>query len=134
MEMWRPWLSLCGVPNVSSFIPAAFTMIGTSAQMSDQCSKFAVRSLCFYVFPLCDEASGIPRQRQLCRDECEALEHDLCSLEYTVARSNPMILMQLQLPRCHLLPQPGTPDAASCMRIGIPPEKLSPCRWTQHVS
>lgn len=103
-------------------------MIGTSAQMSDQCSRFAVRSLCFHVFPLCEEASRTPRPRQLCRDECEALEQDVCSLEYTLARANPRMLMQLQLPHCHLLPQPGSPRAASCMRIGIPPERLSPCR------
>uniref|UniRef100_H3DQZ9 Kringle domain-containing protein n=1 Tax=Tetraodon nigroviridis TaxID=99883 RepID=H3DQZ9_TETNG len=87
--------------------------------MSNQFSQFAVRSLCFHVFPLCDEA-------QLCRDECQALEQDLCSLEYTLARSDPRMLMQLELPRCHLLPQPGTPGAASCMRIGVPPERLSP--------
>uniref|UniRef100_A0A3P9I6Z0 Receptor tyrosine kinase-like orphan receptor 2 n=1 Tax=Oryzias latipes TaxID=8090 RepID=A0A3P9I6Z0_ORYLA len=113
-------------------ITAAFTMIGTSTQLSDQCSKFAIPSFCYYVFPLCDESWRSQRQRQLCRDECEALENDLCHVEYTIARSNPMILMQLELPRCHLLPRPGTPEAASCIRIGVPPERLGSSSPSDH--
>ncbi|KAI1905156.1 hypothetical protein AGOR_G00013240 [Albula goreensis] len=105
-------------------ITAAFTMIGTSTHLSDQCSQFAIPSFCHYVFPLCEDGSRGARRRQLCRDECEALENDLCHTEYSIARSNPLILMQLELPSCHLLPHPDSPDAASCMRIGVPVEKL----------
>lgn len=108
-------------------------MIGTSTHLTDQCSQFAIPSFCHYVFPLCDEGARGARQRQLCRDECEALESDLCHAEYDIARRNPLILMQLDLPKCHLLPHPSSPDAASCMRIGVPSDKLVACRYPNRV-
>ncbi|XP_078252911.1 uncharacterized protein LOC144592253 [Rhinoraja longicauda] len=92
----------------------------TSIMLSDQCSQFAFPAFCHFVFPLCDNDYTVLKPRELCRAECDILENYLCSAEYIYARSNPLILMQLQLPNCEDLPLPESPEAANCLGIGIP--------------
>ncbi|XP_076132215.1 inactive tyrosine-protein kinase transmembrane receptor ROR1 [Alosa pseudoharengus] len=106
--------------EIETQITAAFTMIGTSNHLSDRCSEFAIPSLCHFAFPTCDRSSGMDKPRDLCKDECEILENDLCKTEYIIARSNPIILKRLKLPNCDDLANADSPEAANCMRIGIP--------------
>ncbi|XP_064789063.1 inactive tyrosine-protein kinase transmembrane receptor ROR1 [Oncorhynchus masou masou] len=106
--------------EIETQITAAFTMIGTSNHLSDRCSLFAIPSLCHFAFPTCDRSSGTDKPRDLCKDECEILENDLCKTEYIIARSNPIILKRLKLPNCEDLAGHTSPEAANCMRIGIP--------------
>ncbi len=60
------------------------------------------------------------KPRDLCKDECEILENDLCKTEYIIARSNSLILKRLKLPNCEDLAASDSPEAANCLRIGIP--------------
>lgn len=56
---------------------------------------------------------------QVCRDECEVLEYDVCRKELAIARSQPMINHQLVLPDCHELPVVGSTGSYNCVRLGI---------------
>ncbi|XP_034003659.1 inactive tyrosine-protein kinase transmembrane receptor ROR1 [Trematomus bernacchii] len=106
--------------EIETQITAAFTMIGTSNHLSDRCSEFAIPSLCHFAFPTCDRSTGTDKPRDLCKDECEILENDLCKTEYIMARSNPIILKRLKLPNCEDLAAFDSPEAGNCLRIGIP--------------
>ena len=82
-------------------VPAAFTVIATSSDLSQSCGEFAIPSLCYNAFPLCDTSPSThrthssnpdaPRARQICKDECMMLEDSLCKTEYILAKSNPVL-------------------------------------------
>ena len=57
---------------------------------------------------------------QICRDECEVLEYDVCAKELMLVNAQPMINHQLVLPVCTELPRINTPEAYNCVRLGIP--------------
>ena len=92
----------------------AFLLIGHN--LRPECQKFAIPSLCFFAFPFCDDTGAEPRGRELCRDECEILEQDVCKEEYQIAKDYPGVI----LPDCSRLPPIGSNASANCIRIGIP--------------
>ena len=57
---------------------------------------------------------------QICRDECEVLEYQLCQKELAIARSQPMISHQLVLPNCKELPVIKTTQSYNCVQLGMP--------------
>uniref|UniRef100_T1KPM7 Receptor protein-tyrosine kinase n=2 Tax=Tetranychus urticae TaxID=32264 RepID=T1KPM7_TETUR len=97
-----------------------FEMIATSHQISHQCHRFAISSVCFYNFPVCrTEPSGQLGIRKICRDECEILESSICRKEYSMARNIPVINANL-LPKCTNLPILGAPGDSECVQLGVP--------------
>ncbi|XP_076339513.1 inactive tyrosine-protein kinase transmembrane receptor ROR1-like isoform X2 [Tachypleus tridentatus] len=101
-------------------LAAAFTVIATSHDISVQCQHFAFPSFCHFAFPLCDGTSPVPKPRQVCRDECEVLEYNMCSLEYSIAKRHPLIGQQNILPVCADLPPIGSVESQKCVRLGVP--------------
>ncbi|CAH1244273.1 ROR1 [Branchiostoma lanceolatum] len=104
---------------IENQLTAAFTVIGTSSDLTKRCADYAIPSLCHYAFKYCDEHYPYPQPRQLCRDECEILENDICKTEYILAKTHHLIGEWI-LPDCSELPLIGTPASSNCIRIGIP--------------
>ncbi|XP_076441150.1 inactive tyrosine-protein kinase transmembrane receptor ROR1-like [Babylonia areolata] len=98
---------------------AAFAVIASSHHLSQRCQDFGIPSLCYHAFPLCDDTGDRPRPRQICRDECEVLENDVCKTEYVLAKSHRLIGDRL-LPDCLSLKGPGTPEGDNCVRVNVP--------------
>lgn len=101
-------------------LAAAFTVIATSHDVSLQCHRYAISSLCHFAFPLCDDNLLEPTPRQVCRDECELLESNICRMEYTIAKKHPLIGQAHILPACEELPPIGSKESENCVRLGIP--------------
>lgn len=101
--------------------------------LTQECQNYAIPSLCFFAFPQCDKLpNGVPQRRQLCRDECEILEMDICKTEYERAKLHPRVI----LPDCSYLPVAGSRASENCMRVDIPTvEKITgrPARWSRDV-
>ncbi len=103
--------------TIEERLTSAFLVIADD--LSPQCQEYAIPSLCYFAFPFCDTTAKEPRGRDLCRDECEILEQDICEREYKIAKDYPGVV----LPECSLLPQIGTKESETCVRIGIPATK-----------
>ncbi|XP_076353151.1 inactive tyrosine-protein kinase transmembrane receptor ROR1-like isoform X1 [Tachypleus tridentatus] len=101
-------------------LAAAFSVIASSQDVSSECHKYAIPSLCFYAFPPCDTNSSVPKPRHVCRDECEVLENSICRLEYSIAKRHPLIGQQKILPACEDLPPFGSKASETCVRLGVP--------------
>ncbi|KAH9517899.1 Inactive tyrosine-protein kinase transmembrane receptor ror1 [Dermatophagoides farinae] len=99
---------------------AAFNVIVHSPDVSLQCHRYAISSLCFHVFSLCDDTFPHPHPRKVCRDECEMLENNICHMEYAIAKKHPLIGHQDILPECDDLPSIGSHEGQRCVRLGIP--------------
>lgn len=62
----------------------------------------------------------------MCRDECEILEQDVCSMEFTLAKLNPEPELKSLLPTCQNLPRVGEQAYCNCLRIGVTQDFYSP--------
>ncbi|GAB6022302.1 hypothetical protein CHUAL_006423 [Chamberlinius hualienensis] len=105
--------------EIEEKLVAAFTVIASSGDLSKKCAEYAIPSLCYHAFPLCDEISGQPIPKPICRDECEILENDICRMEYAIAKKHPVLGHQLALPHCDDLPLPQSKEGRNCFRLGI---------------
>ena len=99
-------------------LTSAFSVISKSPNLSEECSSYAFYAVCLSTFPLCDRNTEKPRK--MCREECELLEDKICRKELAIARQFDMLDQQMALPVCHELPAIGTPEAATCVHMGVP--------------
>ena len=99
-------------------LTAALTVITASPDLSESCSHYAIPSICLSTLPICDRRTEKPRE--MCREECELLEDQLCRKELAIARQHALVGTQMVLPVCNKLPPVGSPGASTCVAIGIP--------------
>ena len=103
--------------HIEQKLNAALSVITKSPELTQSCSHYVMPSICLSTLPLCDRRTEKPRK--ICREECEMLEDQLCRKELALARQYPMLGAQFVLPVCDELPTIGSPEASTCVSIGI---------------
>ena len=115
------------IAQIEEGLMAAFSLVPKQTDLSTQCAEYAVPSLCYHMFPVCDEHGPKRSHRQLCRDECQLLETEICRKEYAVANKHP--ILKEFTPDCHELPSVASAEHRKCIRLGLRPparaEKLT---------
>ena len=103
--------------HIERKLNAALSVITKSPELTQSCSHYVMPAICLSTLPLCDRRTEKPRK--ICREECEMLEDQLCRKELAIAREYPMLGAQMVLPVCDELPTIGSPEASTCVSIGI---------------
>ncbi|GAU93809.1 hypothetical protein RvY_05691-2 [Ramazzottius varieornatus] len=111
------------IAQIEEGLMAAFSLVPKQTDLSTQCAEYAVPSLCYHMLPVCDEHGSRPEardtkiRRQLCRDECELLETEICRKEYAVANQHPVL--KEFTPDCADLPPTSSVEHRRCIRLGL---------------
>lgn len=93
-----------------------------SDHLNTDCSRYLHSALCHYTLPICAGSSDYITQKNLCREDCEKLELEVCQLVYeTVATTTGQVQRKISLPDCHYLPMQT--DGADCVNI-FPQDEL----------
>jgi len=114
--------------ETENILNGAFTVIQYSEDVSPACLKYTTPSLCFVAFSVCRD-EGVPLQ--ICRQDCELLENEICRQEYAIAKRHEEIGKKLRLPDCSNF----SPYETECLSLGLPKtEPVNPgeyCYWGQ---
>nr|XP_022920470.1 tyrosine-protein kinase transmembrane receptor Ror-like [Onthophagus taurus] len=134
--------------SIEESLKAAYLVVSQSNDISVECSKFVLPSLCYSAFPLCKNTEMIHLYQQklikrfqqnqtqtdslkiirpqlavylqrICKDECVILETELCNREYAIAKRHPIISKVLDLEECENLPNESEKHASECLKLGI---------------
>ncbi|OQV11775.1 Tyrosine-protein kinase transmembrane receptor ROR2 [Hypsibius exemplaris] len=117
------------INEIEEGLMAAFSMVPKHTELSSQCTEYAVPSLCYHMFPVCDGDSAKKRPRQMCRDECELLESEICRKEYAIANGHPVL--KEFTPDCHKLPNEQSTEHKKCIRLGLRPSSSKSTKITK---
>ncbi|KAK4878187.1 hypothetical protein RN001_010693 [Aquatica leii] len=131
--------------NIETKLKKAVLVVSQSNEISTECSKFAIPSLCFSAFPLCFDTKQVNNYQKdfikrylaeqdknlfknlrnklsmslqrICKEDCELLEKGLCRREYAIAKRHPIISQPLELDECEYLPD--NKNSMHCLSLGV---------------
>ena len=110
--------------HIETKLNTAYKQISDLKGLGDQCRPYVLPLLCHYLFPYCNSTAPVPSPRQLCIDECEMLQMEVCAKEYKmVLLSSPSgtdtSLQPVLLPNCSALPPRGSAGWKGCIRFKV---------------
>lgn len=85
------------------------------------CEKYALKAICLTTYPYCANSSE-PKPVQLCKEDCEELESNVCESDFRVARQ--FDYFNSILPNCSVLPLKNSKEGEGCVTLELPGNKV----------